>query len=257
MIDLTVEDDIAHVVLNAPKKLNSLDESALDELAHAFSEAAQRDVRALLLRGEGRAFCAGRDISRVDPATDDTDGYLSGKVQPLLRQIAEFPAPTFAAVQGACLGVGLGLAVATDVVYVAEDATIGSPFANLGATLDSGGHALFVERLGAHRTLDLIYTAEMMTGAEAVAAGLFSRAVPADELLDFTLQRVSTVAAGATQAYLASKKLVAQLRDSRVGLWESMAAENKAQAGLCGTEDYKEGFAAFQDKRKPEFTGKG
>lgn len=257
MIDLTVEDDVAHVVLNAPQKLNSLDEAALDELARALREAAQRDVRALLLRGEGRAFCAGRDISHVDPATDDTDGYLSGKVQPLLRRISEFPAPTFAAVQGACLGVGLGLAIATDVVYVAEDATIGSPFANLGATLDSGGHALFVERLGAHRTLDLIYTAEMMTGAQAVAAGLFSRAVPADELLEFTMKRVSKVAAGATQAYLASKQLVAQLRDSRVGLWESMAAENKAQAALCGTEDYKEGFAAFQDKRKPRFTGKG
>lgn len=257
MIDLTVEDEIARVVLNAPRKLNSLDETALDELAEVFAEAEQRDVRALLLRGEGRAFCAGRDISRVDPATDDTDGYLSGRVQPLLRQIAAFPAPTFAAVQGACLGVGLGLTIATDVVYVAEDATIGSPFAALGATLDSGGHALFTERLGAHRALDLIYTAEMMTGAEAVAAGLFSRAVPADELLEFTMERVSRVAAGATQAYVASKKLVAQLRDSKAGLWESMAAENKAQAALCGTADYREGFAAFQAKRKPQFTGRG
>jgi len=257
MIDLTIEDNVAHVVLNAPKKLNSLDEAALDELAQAYTEAERAGVRALVLRGEGRAFCAGRDISRVDPATDDTDAYLSGKVQPLLRQMSTFPAPTFAAVQGACLGVGLGLAIATDVVYVAEDATIGSPFANLGATLDSGGHALFTERLGAHRTLDLIYTAEMMKGAEAVAAGLFSRAVPAEDLLDFTAQRVSKAAAGATQAYVASKKLVAQVRDAKVGLWDSMAAENKAQAALCSTEDYAEGFAAFQEKRKPEFTGKG
>ncbi|MDO5367726.1 enoyl-CoA hydratase/isomerase family protein [Kocuria sp.] len=257
MIDLTIEDNVAHVVLNAPKKLNSLDEAALDELAQAYTEAERAGVRALVLRGEGRAFCAGRDISRVDPATDDTDAYLSGKVQPLLRQMSTFPAPTFAAVQGACLGVGLGLAIATDVVYVAEDATIGSPFANLGATLDSGGHALFTERLGAHRTLDLIYTAEMMKGAEAVAAGLFSRAVPAEDLLDFTMQRVSKAAAGATQAYVASKKLVAQVRDAKVGLWDSMAAENKAQAALCSTEDYAEGFAAFQEKRKPEFTGKG
>ena len=257
MIDLTIEDNIAHVVLNAPKKLNSLDEAALDELAAAYTEAEQAGVRALVLRGEGRAFCAGRDISRVDPATDDTDAYLSGKVQPLLQQMSEFPAPTFAAVHGACLGVGLGLAIATDVVYVAEDATIGSPFANLGATLDSGGHALFTERLGAHRTLDLIYTAEMMQGAEAVAAGLFSRSVPGDELLEFTMKRVSKVAVGATQAYVASKKLVAQVRDAKVGLWDSMAAENKAQAALCSTEDYAEGFAAFQEKRKPEFTGKG
>ena len=257
MIDLTIEDAIARVVLDAPKKLNSLDEAALDDLAAAYTEAERAGVRALALSGEGRAFCAGRDISAVDPASDDTDGYLTGKVQPLLQQMSSFPAPTFAAVQGACLGVGLGLAIATDVVYVAQDATIGSPFANLGATLDSGGHALFTERLGAHRTLDLIYTAEMMTGAEAVAAGLFSRAVPADELMGFTMQRVSKVARGATQSYLASKELVAQVRDNRVGLWESMAAENKAQAALCATDDYKEGFAAFQQKRKPEFTGRG
>ena len=88
--------------------------------------------------------------------------------------MAAFPAPTFAVAHGACLGVGLGLLIATDVVYVADTAKIGSPFANLGATLDSGGHALFFERLGAHRTLDLIYTGRLMTGAEAVAAGLFS-----------------------------------------------------------------------------------
>ena len=172
MIHLTIEDEIAHVVLNAPEKMNSLDESALHELTDAYTEAEAAGVRALLLTGEGRGFCAGRDISGVDPATDDTEGYLTGTLQPLLQRMSAFPAPTFAAVQGACLGVGLGLAIATDVVYVAENAKIGSPFANLGATLDSGGHALFTERLGAHRTLDLIYTAELMSGAEAVALSL-------------------------------------------------------------------------------------
>ena len=140
---------------------------------------------------------------------------------------------------------------------MAENAKIGSPFANLGATLDSGGHALFTERLGAHRTLDLIYTAELMSGAEAVASGLFSRAVPAEELMDFTLTRVRRAAGGATQAFVASKELVAQIRDQRIGLWESMAAENAAQTALCATADYREGFKAFQEKRKPEFTGKG
>lgn len=190
MIDLTIEDDIARVVLNAPEKRNSLDLGALQELAAAYSEAEAAGVRALLLTGEGRVFCAGRDISAVDPATDDAEGYLTGTLLPLMQQMSSFPAPTFAAVQGACLGVGLGLAIATDVVYVAQDAKIGSPFAALGAILDSGGHALFTERLGAHRTLDLIYTGEMMSGAEAVTAGLFSRAVPTEELAEFTEERV-------------------------------------------------------------------
>jgi len=255
MIELTVENAVAEVVLNAPDKLNALDAAALDELAGAYREAQRVGVRALVLRGEGRAFSAGRDISRVDPRDDDVIGYLGGRVTPLLQQMSAFPAPTFAVAHGACLGVGLGLLIATDVVYVADTAKIGSPFANLGATLDSGGHALFFERLGAHKTLDLIYTGRLMTGAEAVQAGLFSQVFPADEVVSATRDAAARAAQGPTQAFLASKKLVSALRDERLGLWSSMADENRAQAALCATPDYLEGFAAFQEKRTPTFTG--
>ncbi|PYI67897.1 crotonase [Arthrobacter livingstonensis] len=260
MIELSIADGVAEIVLNAPEKLNSLNEAALGELGAAYDDAAAAvragTVRALLLRGEGRAFCAGRDIAGVDGATDDVSGYLDGLLTPLMKKIAAFPAPTFAAAQGACLGVGLGLLIATDVVYVAENAKIGSPFANLGATLDSGGHWLFTERLGTHRTLDLIYTAELIGGTEAVAAGLFSRAKPAEELLAFTRAAAAKAAAGPTQAFNASKALVAQIRDRRLGLWDAVALESQAQAGLSATADYAEGFAAFTAKRKPDFTGR-
>ncbi|MEO5743593.1 MAG: enoyl-CoA hydratase-related protein [Terracoccus sp.] len=256
-VELTISAGVAEILLNNPGSLNALDERSIAELSECYAQAAAAGVRAVLLHGEGRAFCAGRDISAVDPATDDAEGYLSAVVTPLLAQIDAFPAPTFAIATGACLGVGLGLLIASDVVYVADTAKIGSPFAKLGATLDSGGHALFFERLGAHRTLDLIYTAELLSGTEAVALGLFSRVVPQDEILAFTRERVGRVAAGATQAFLASKRLVHQLRDERVGLWASLAAENAAQGALCGSADYAEGFAAFQEKRTPVFTGEG
>jgi enoyl-CoA hydratase/carnithine racemase len=255
MIDLRIEGGVAHVVLDNPARLNALDEAALRELDAAYAEASQAGVRALVLRGEGRAFCAGRDISGVAPRDDDVMGYLAGLVAPLMKRMSAFPAPTFAAAHGACLGVGLGLLIATDVVYVADSAKIGSPFAALGATLDSGGHALFYERLGAHRTLDLIYTGRLMSGAEAVAAGLFSRVFPDDEVVSATIEAAERAALGATRAFLASKELVRQLRDERLGLWQSMDAENAAQAALCDTDDYREGFAAFQGKRKPEFRG--
>jgi len=259
MISLSISNNVAEVVLDAPHKLNSLDEQALVDLSQVYDDAAaaasRGEVRALLLRGEGRAFCAGRDIQNVTPESDDAEAYLAGLVQPLLRKMAAFPAPTFAAAQGACLGVGLGLLLATDVVYVAENAKFGSPFAKLGATLDSGGHWYFTERLGMHRTLDLIYTAELMSGAEAVARGMFSRAMPADELLPRTQEIVSTVAAGATGAFAASKELVAHIRDQRLGLWDAMGEENAEQARLCKSDDYAEGFRAFQEKRTPVFTG--
>lgn len=256
MIDLTIADDVAHVTLNAPSKLNSLDAAALAELGAAYDAAENAGVRALVLRGEGRAFCAGRDISAVDPRDDDVMGYLDGLVTPLLQRMAAFPAPTFAAAQGACLGVGLGLLIATDVVYVAEKAKIGSPFAALGATLDSGGHALFYERLGAHKTLDLIYSGRLMSGDEAVASGLFSRVFPDDEVQQATQEAAAQAARGATAAFLASKQLIARIRDERLALWDSVATENAAQAALCDTDDYREGFAAFQQKRTPEFTGR-
>ncbi|MCR2808125.1 MULTISPECIES: enoyl-CoA hydratase-related protein [unclassified Microbacterium] len=255
MIDLTIADDLAHVVLHAPAKRNALDEAALRDIGAAYDAAEAAGVRALLLRGEGPAFCAGRDISGVDPREDDVLGYLGGLVTPLLRRMSAFPAPTFAAAQGACLGVGLGLLIATDVVYVADSAKIGSPFAALGATLDSGGHALFYERLGAHKTLDLIYTGRLMSGTEAVQSGLFSRVLPAEEVLAATQDAASRAAAGATAAFLASKRLVSRIRDDRLALWDSVELENAAQAALGETDDYREGFAAFQQKRPPLFTG--
>ena len=106
-----------------------------------------------------------------------------------------------------------------------------------------------------YRKLILIFTADLISGAEAVAQVLFSRAMPDDSLLSVTRAIVERVAEGATGAFTASKELVAHIRDQRLGLWASMAEENAEQARLCKSEDYAEGFRAFQEKRPPVFKG--
>lgn len=257
MIRLAVADGVAEIVLDAPYRLNAVDESALADLSAAYDDAAagvhDGTVRALVLRGEGRAFCAGRDLGSIEPGADDAHRFLDAALTPLLRKMAEFPAPTFAAAHGACLGVGLGLLIATDVVYVAENAKIGSPFANLGLALDSGGHWLFTERLGPHRALDLMYTGDLLTGAEAVAGGLFSRAVPAADLLELTRTKAARAARGPLQALVASKQLVGRIRDERLGLWQAISGENDVQGVLGASDDYREGLEAFREKRAPRF----
>ena len=262
MIELSVENGVAEVVLNAPEKLNALDPAGIAELSDAYGEAERMsqagEVRALVLRGEGRAFCAGRDISGVDPREDDVLGYLGGLVEPLLRRMAAFPAPTFAVAHGACLGVGLGLLIASDIVYVADTAKIGSPFANLGATLDSGGHALFVERLGAHKTMDLIVTGRLMSGyrggrGRPVLAGLPGRRGDGCHPRRGPRRGIRGHPGVPRLEARSSPRSATSGSDSG----QSMDEENRAQAALCDTADYREGFAAFQEKRKPEFTGRG
>jgi enoyl-CoA hydratase/carnithine racemase len=246
---------VGEIVLSRPDKLNALTLEMVEQL-HASLLAAERDnVRALILRGEGRAFSAGRDLSGVDPATDDAERVLAEMVNPLVRRVREFPAPTFAAVQGACLGVGLGLALACDVVVAAEDARIGSPFARIGAVLDSGGHQFFVERIGSHRALELIYTGRLLSGREAEAWNLVNRCVVNDKLMDEVRGMATAVAQGPTVAFQTSKRLVLRILDEHLTMEEVLTAEAAAQGAISGTADYREGFSAFQTKRQPSFVG--
>lgn len=256
-IRLTVSGAVAEVVLDRPARLNTLDEAALRALRGVFEELAVRPgLRAVLLRGEGRAFCAGRDISGVDPRADDAESFLADLVHPVLAAVRAVPVPVVAAVQGAALGIGLGLLAAADVVYAGRSARLGSPFNRIGAVLDSGGHALLVDRLGPHRTMDLVLTGELLDGEEAARVGLVSRVVDDEALLERTRALVAAVADGPTAAFAQSKRIVAALAAQRGASSASLAAEARAQGAASRTEDYVEGFTAFQQKRPPTFTGR-
>jgi 2-(1,2-epoxy-1,2-dihydrophenyl)acetyl-CoA isomerase len=255
-IEIVVENSVGEIVLNRPDKMNALNDAMMNELSEAFDAAEKAQVRALLIRGEGPAFCAGRDLADADPGNEDAEAILHTVFNPVIHRLADFPAPTFAAVHGACLGVGLGLALASDVVYVSEDAKIGSPFARIGAVLDSGGHKFFVQRLGPHRALELIYTGRLLSGVEAAQWGLVNQCVPKGELVEKVRQLAATVAKGPTAAFLESKRIIRMIDEEAAGLSEVLNYEARAQGAAGRTADYKEGISAFQQKRPPKFSGR-
>jgi 2-(1,2-epoxy-1,2-dihydrophenyl)acetyl-CoA isomerase len=255
-VDLSIEGGLAEIVLNRPDKMNALNDAMVASLNECLDRAASQSVRAMLIRGEGSAFSAGRDLADAEPGNEDAEAIIESAFNPLIKRIAAFPAPTFAAVHGACLGVGLGIALACDVVYIADDAKIGSPFARIGAVLDSGGHSFFVSRLGTHRALELIYTGRLLSGTEAAALGLVNQSMARDALLTHARKIAAQVAQGPTAAFMQSKHLVRRIDEEALGLFAVLKCEAQAQGASGRTADYKEGITAFQQKRAAKFQGK-
>ena len=253
---LTVDGGVAELVLNRPDKMNAMNLAMVHDLADALDQAETGGARALLVRGEGRAFCSGRDLADADPLHEDGEAILRDIFNPLLERMATIAIPTIAAVQGACLGTGLGLALACDIVYASDDARIGSPFARIGAVLDSGAHAAFVSRVGPHRALELVYTGRLLSGREAEQWGLVNRSVAGADLLRRTRELAASIARGPTAAFLESKRLVRTILDMHPSFREVLAEEAAAQGRASRTHDYKDGISAFQEKRKPSFTGR-
>lgn len=240
------------VVLNRPDKLNSVNEQMIRELNQVLDES--NGARALLLRGEGRAFCAGRDLAEADPANEDATAILRRDYTPLLMRLYEFPAPTIAAVQGACMGAGLGLAFACDLVIAAEDVQISSPFGRLGAVLDSGGHYHFLNLLGRRLALELIYSGRRLNGSEALQRGLVNRVVPADELAETACKLARDLANGPTAAFRISKRVLTEAQGASYA--QVLDAEALAQGEASRTADYQDGMRAFKEKRAPVFKGR-
>jgi enoyl-CoA hydratase/carnithine racemase len=256
-VRLELNGRVAEVVLDRPDVLNSLDDAMVAEF-HTVLDTALDDAaaRCVVVRGEGRGFSAGRDLSTAEPLTEDAAAILGEVFNPLIARIAELPVPTIAAVHGACLGVGFGIAMACDLVYCAAKTKIGSPFANIGAVLDSGGHAALVGRVGPHRALELIYTGRLIDGNEAASMGLVNGVVPDGELLDRVRAIADSIAAGPTGTFVMSKRLVRRIVDEHLSLTDVLAAEATAQGDAAGTPDYVEGMTAFVEKRPPNFSGR-
>lgn len=208
---IAVTDDgaVRGIWLNRPERLNATTEAMVASLHEALGDLG--DARLVVLGGVGRAFSAGRDLKEAHPGEEDAARILREVYHPLLLRLASIEIPTLAVVHGAALGTGLGLAFACDLVLAATSARFGSPFARIGAVLDSGGHT-FLAPLGTKRLFDLVVTGELMDGGEAARSGLVSRVLPEEGFEEEVARYVDRVAAGPTAAFAATKQILAASR---------------------------------------------
>lgn len=244
-------DGVLVVTMNRPQVMNAADETMVNEIKDVFdSTRDDAKVRCVLITGAGKAFCSGRDISSAS-ADEDAYAIIHDSVNPMLASIYHYPKPTVAAVNGAAMGVGLGIALACDIVIASDNAKFSSPFANLGVALDSGGHFFLPRLIGVHRSLELAYTSDVIRGKQAAEWGLVNRSVAGAVLVERSLQLATRIALGPVNAFKGQKELMR--RSEKMAYDEICEAEAVLQASLMGSAEYEEGLAAFNEKRRPNF----
>ncbi|MDX6327300.1 MAG: hypothetical protein QOK15_3654 [Nocardioidaceae bacterium] len=256
VLDVSVEDGLAVLTLNRPGAMNALNldlKRALAEwLSHARYDPA---VRAVLLTGNGRAFCAGGDLKEMDPRRTPREAML--RQDELLRTVfmplARLPVPVVAAINGHAHGGGLTLALACDIVLAAEGVPMSLGFVQRGLAPDCAALHFLPRLVGTARTKELVMTARGFAAEEALDMGLIAGVAPASELQDRARELAGGLARGATIALGLTKSLVDQ---SWTATFEEFAElESYSQAVSRSTRDHQEGVEAFLEKRSPAFTG--
>ncbi|MGW5643327.1 enoyl-CoA hydratase [Saccharopolyspora sp. NPDC003752] len=261
MTDVLLTEDTAGVrllTLNRPESFNSLDVELKQALITALREAAADDsVRALVITGAGKAFCAGQDLKEHvallnsgDPAPLNT---VEEHYNPIIRAVTSMPKPVIAAVNGTAAGAGASLAYACDLRVAAANAKFLMAFANVGLSTDSGASWTLPRLIGYGRAMELLLLAEPVAAEEALRIGMVNRVVDAGEAVAAATELAKRMAAGPTSAYARIKE--AMLAAAAEGLAEALAVEAGAQAEAGATADHREAVAAFVEKRTPHFTG--
>ncbi|MBX6321276.1 MAG: enoyl-CoA hydratase [Rhodospirillaceae bacterium] len=238
------------ITLNRPKALNALSDALIAELNHALDEfEADEAVRAIVLTGSERAFAAGADVREMQGRTY-MEVFRSDFIAPWER-LSRCRKPTIAAVAGVALGGGCEIAMMCDIIIAAESARFGQPEITLGILPGAGGTQRLTRAVGKAKAMDLCLTGRMMDAAEAERAGLVSRVVPAERLIDEALaiaERIAGMSAPATQMV---KEAVNRAFETTLS--EGLRFERRLFYSTFATEDQKEGMAAFLDRRAPAF----
>ncbi len=255
LIQVTREDRLAIVTINRPP-VNALNQEVLDALESAFAELKKdATVGCVILTGGGeKAFVAGADISEFPKLNKENGEILSLRGQEVFQQIADFPAPVIAAVNGFALGGGMELALACDIRVVAENALVGLPEVTLGIFPGYAGTQRLPRLIPAGKAKELIFTGAMINGAEAYRIGIADHLTSTGESVAKAKEIAAKILKNGPVAIRFAKEAVNK------GLDQTLAEGQKTEASffsdLCNTEDQKEGAQAFLEKRPPVFKGK-
>jgi 2-(1,2-epoxy-1,2-dihydrophenyl)acetyl-CoA isomerase len=242
------------ITLNRPDVLNAFNAALHKALAAALKDARDPEVRAVVVTGAGRGFCVGQDLTEFREASGDIADRLRASYHPNVLAVRALEKPVIAAVNGPAAGAGLSFACVCDIRIAADSATFIPAFVNIGLVPDSGG-TLFISRLlGPARAFEWMTSGRTLTAAEAHAWGLVSEVVEGDQLARRAAELAATLAAMPTRAIGMTKRLFEAAPTNT--LEEQLELEAQLQSAATKSEDFREGVAAFLEKRDPEFKGR-
>ena len=249
------QDQIAIVTIDRPEALNALNGTVITELEQVVAALENdRDVRCMILTGEGRSFVAGADIGEQYPLNLDGGRRWGQRGSALLRRIEKLEFPTIAAVNGFALGGGCELAMSCDIILASEKAKFGQPEVGLGITPGFSGTQRLPRRVGVAKAKELIFSGKMIKADEAKAIGLVNEVFAPEALLDGAMEMAKSFAKNAPIAVKYAKACID--RGLQMDMDGGIACENELFAMCFATADQKEGMKAFLDKRPAAFTNK-
>lgn len=248
-IEYSVDGDVAVIILNRPDRFNAIDHQLSRGLVDALDRAGG-ESRAAVVSGAGRAFCSGADLGMLDDTTDLGE-LLDTVFHPAVEALLECRVPIIGAINGVAAGAGLGLALATDIRVMSEDASFTSAFTRIGLAPDSGTTWWLPHHVGVARALELTMTNRRVDAAEAVSLGLVAEVVSDGELMGRAMELAAELADLVPDSLVTTRRLIREAAGT--SLSSALAAERLEQARLGATPEHREGVAAFKEKRAPNY----
>ena len=254
-ITLSLADSVATITLNRPDRLNALSPSLFDAWNAALDEALAGGAKAIVLTGEGRAFCAGADLQPdgVDQLDPDLGVTIDRYYNPMIRRLAGLDVPLITAVNGPAVGAGMGFALSGDFAVMAESAYLLLAFVNIGLVPDAGSTWLVARAVGRARAMELALLGEKVGAQQAMDMGLVNRVVADAEVLPAAQAIAARLAKGPTRAIGMIRRQVAFALDNDLEAVLEAERDNQSRAGR--TADFAEAVRAFGEKRPPQFRG--